>query len=163
MKERGKSVATEDDEQEMKCRWMKQRMHSELDMTRDVWLSRQEEAPVDLEVEFEMHETEQQSVIVQTEKAASRLLKQLGGDTDASAAKSPPPALPSEGRAYWAADEHADPDYDDPADDLLLDRGWDRSEGGGWDDRPRCRKPMAWGYNRTGEDAMRPPALSFAG
>ena len=120
LNERGKSVATEDDEQEMKCRWMKQRMHSELDMTRDVWLSRQEEAPVHLEVEFEMHETEQQSVIVQSEKAASRLLVQLGGDTVASAAKSPPPALPSEGRAYWAADEHPDPDHDDPAEDFLV-------------------------------------------
>ena len=76
-----------------------------------------------------------------------------------------------------AADSETDSDPEtDPADDLLLaargkptpadgDRGWDRSEseGGGWDDRPRCRKPMAWGYNRTGEDAMRPPALSFAG
>ena len=84
----------------MKCRWIKQRMHGELDITREVWLSRQEEAPVDLEVEFEMHETEQQSVIVQSEKAASRLLVKLGGDNVSSAAQSSPPALPSDGRAY---------------------------------------------------------------
>ena len=56
--------------------------------------------------------------------------------------------------------ETTDPETD-PADDLLLDRGWDRSEGGGWDDRPRCRKPMAWGYNMTGgEDATSGPFLA---
>ena len=54
--DRGKRVETEGDETAMKCRWVKQLVHRELDVAREEWLGRAEDVLVDLDVDFEMQE-----------------------------------------------------------------------------------------------------------
>ena len=50
---RGKRVETRDDEKAMKCRWVRQQIHEELDLTREAWLGSAQDVPVDLEVDFD--------------------------------------------------------------------------------------------------------------
>ena len=47
------------------------------------WMEKTDEAPIDLEVEFEMQEGEMPSVAAETEQAASRLLAELAGEPEA--------------------------------------------------------------------------------
>jgi hypothetical protein len=47
---RSKRVETADDEQLMKCRWIRQAIHLELDSVREEWAAAGEDMPVDFEV-----------------------------------------------------------------------------------------------------------------
>ena len=96
--DRDKTVQTEEDSIAMMSRWIKQRIHGELDATREIWMDTALEAPVDLEVEFEMQEAELPSVSAETECAAADLLKQLGGGADAYDETHIPDS-------YWADDD----------------------------------------------------------
>ena len=51
---RGKTIQTASDEQTMKSRWIKQRIHGELEAARESWMSTTDGLPVDIEAEFEM-------------------------------------------------------------------------------------------------------------
>ena len=96
--DRGKTVQTEDDSIAMMSRWIKQRIHGELDATQEIWMDTAVEAPVELEVEFEMQEAELPSVSAETEREAEKLLKQLGGGADAY----DEPHIPD---SYWEDDD----------------------------------------------------------
>ena len=48
---RGKIIVTDDDSACMESRWIKQRIHGELDTARETWLSHQTIVPVDLEID----------------------------------------------------------------------------------------------------------------
>ena len=77
---RGKTVQTEADEHGMKSRWVKQRVHGELDATREAYVGRSQDAPMDLEVEGDIPEAQQESLNAQTEREATRLLMELAGN-----------------------------------------------------------------------------------
>ena len=49
--DRKKSIVTEDDDQSMKCRWVRQLIHAELDSIREEHAARGEDLPVEFEVE----------------------------------------------------------------------------------------------------------------
>jgi hypothetical protein len=74
---RGKTIVTQDDETGMKTRWVKQAIHGELDNAREVWLSKQTSAPVDLEVEGGIVEGEQTSLVAEAELEATKILTAL--------------------------------------------------------------------------------------
>ena len=80
--ERGKTVQTDDDEQAMKCRWVKQSIHQELDLAREAFLGKAEDAPIDLEAEFEVSEAPQQSVVAETEREASKVMECLAAEEE---------------------------------------------------------------------------------
>ena len=81
LEKRGKKVMTADDEQCMKSRWVKQTIHKELDQVREVWLSRNGEAPVDLEVEGGIGQGEATSMVAEAEQEAQKLLAAAQGET----------------------------------------------------------------------------------
>ena len=66
---RGKTIQTAPDEQTMTSRWIKQRVHGELEAAQESWMRTYDGLPVDIEVEFDMHEGEPMSVAAETEKA----------------------------------------------------------------------------------------------
>ena len=76
---RGKRVATEQDEQAMKSRWVKQLLSRELDLTREALQHGAEEALADLDVDFDMQEPQQESLAMESEQQASALQAQLRG------------------------------------------------------------------------------------
>ena len=78
--ERGKRVETLDDEQAMKSRWVKQLIHGELDLAREAWLGSAKDAPVDLELDFEMQEPQQMSMAAESEQEAAKVLNALAVD-----------------------------------------------------------------------------------
>ena len=95
---RGKTIQTEGDEAAAKSRWIKQQIHGELDCMRESWLAKSEEAPVDLDVDYEMLEGEQQSLRQETERAASEVLAEMENSNLGEAAVHIP-------EAYWDACE----------------------------------------------------------
>ena len=50
LKTRNKHIETNEDEQDMKCRWIRQAIHLELDSVREEWATASESMPVDFEV-----------------------------------------------------------------------------------------------------------------
>ena len=64
----------------MKIRWVKQLLHGELDSVRETWLSTAADAPIDLEVEFEMPEQEQQPITAESEQEAAKVLAAVAED-----------------------------------------------------------------------------------
>ena len=50
LQSRGKCVETHEDEEHMKCRWIRQAIHAELDSVREEWAASGKELPVDFEV-----------------------------------------------------------------------------------------------------------------
>ncbi|MCP3882436.1 MAG: hypothetical protein GY701_29185, partial [Sulfitobacter sp.] len=74
---RGKEIQAEGDETTMKCRWVKQQLHGEFDVVREVWLTEQAEAPVDLDIHGSVDEADHASIIREAEEAAGKLLEGL--------------------------------------------------------------------------------------
>ena len=74
---RGKTLQTDPDHSDMKSRWVKQKIHGELDLTREDYFKKQPDVLVDLDVEFEMMEAQQTSITTETEQAAERLITQF--------------------------------------------------------------------------------------
>ena len=77
LQSRGKDTQTEADDEAMKIRWVKQRLHAEFDVVREMWIARQSETPTDLAVLGGIEEAEQGSVIKEAEEAAAQFLKDL--------------------------------------------------------------------------------------
>ena len=66
----------------MKIRWVKQRLHAEFDIVREMWIARQSETPADLDVLGGIDEAEQGSVTKEAEEAAAKLLEDLEVNAD---------------------------------------------------------------------------------
>ena len=79
LEKRGKTVQTEADENAMKSRWVRQRVHGELDATREAYIGRSQDTAVDLDVDFDMPEAQQVSLTAESEQEAARLLEELAG------------------------------------------------------------------------------------
>ena len=77
LEKRGKTVETVGDVDAMRSRWIKQRIHGELDSVRETVLGKQDESHVELDVECRIVEGEQQPLGKETEKAASELLAEI--------------------------------------------------------------------------------------
>eukprot|EP00973_Karenia_brevis_P083233 11540313-Karenia_brevis.AAC.1 len=67
LQQRGKKLQAEGDEEAIKCRWIKQSIHYELDVMREDVARSQEALPNDLEVDAEMIEAEQPSATLEAE------------------------------------------------------------------------------------------------
>ena len=80
LEKRGKTVQTEDDKRAIKSRWVRQRVHGELDATREAYVGRSKDAPMDLEVEGDIPEAQQESLNAQTEREATSLKMELAGN-----------------------------------------------------------------------------------
>ncbi len=80
LRARGKEIQAEGDEATMKCRWVKQQLHGEFDIVREVWLTEQAEAPVDLDIHGSVDEADHASIIREAEEAAGKLLEGLDRD-----------------------------------------------------------------------------------
>ncbi len=76
---RGKRIETAGDEQLMKCRWLRQLMHGELDAVRLEWESQGAEFPIDLEVEGGLVPGEELPATAEAEREAAALLEDLLG------------------------------------------------------------------------------------
>ena len=83
LRQRGKTLVTDDDEQAMKSRWVRQLLHQEMDAAREAELSRGGEPTVDFGVSGTVTETEQGSTILETEQAASKLLARTTTEEEA--------------------------------------------------------------------------------
>ena len=77
LESRGKVIQTDPDEDAMKVRWVKQRLHAEFDIAREMWFGRQSETPVDLDLLGGIDEAEQGSVTKEAEEVAAKFLKDL--------------------------------------------------------------------------------------
>ena len=79
---RGKTVQTDSDHEVMKSRWVKQKIHGELDLTREEYFKNESDVLVDLDVEYEMVQAEQPSISIETEQAAKKLITQLTAEIE---------------------------------------------------------------------------------
>ena len=77
LRERGKAVQTEHDELLMKTRWVKQRVHQELDTARERWFEETGHMPVDLDVDCAMAEGESPSITMEAEQEATKVFEHL--------------------------------------------------------------------------------------
>jgi hypothetical protein len=74
---RGKRVETLEDEQLMKCRWIRQAIHWELDVVREQWAHAGHELATEFEILGELLQGEQQPANLEAEKEALSLLEHL--------------------------------------------------------------------------------------
>ena len=77
LRSRGKDMQTVADDEAMKSRWVKQRLHAEFDIVREMWIARQSETPADLDVLGGIDEAEQGSVTKEAEEAAAKIFEDL--------------------------------------------------------------------------------------
>ena len=76
--ERGKTCQTELDAQAMQCRWVRLRLHGELDAVREAFAAQGESLPVDLDVEGGLIEcAREEPVTVEAERQAEAIAEQL--------------------------------------------------------------------------------------
>ena len=78
LRDRGKTVQTENDEAAMKCRWLRLTIHKELDVCREcIGSAASVGMPIELEVEGAMIEAPMESISKEAEKEATELLGAL--------------------------------------------------------------------------------------
>ena len=77
LESRGKVIQTDPDEDAMKVRWVKQRLHAEFNIMREMLFGRQSEIAVDLDLLGGIDEAEQGSVTKEAEEVAVKFLKDL--------------------------------------------------------------------------------------
>ena len=115
---RGKRVETEDDEQLMKCRWVRQLIHGELDAVRETCAAAGEDLPVDFEVDGEILEGQQKPANAEAREQATALLRDLqaqGHGAQSSLADSVAGAF-----ADAPLNEDADVDGEEPNSHLII-------------------------------------------
>ena len=74
---RGKTIQTDRDVEEMQCRWLRLAIHAELDALREECAVRDEEMPVELEVEGGLVEGEAQSLGLEAEREAAAMVEDM--------------------------------------------------------------------------------------
>ena len=80
MTARGKTAQTEHDMRLLKCRWVKQQLHGELDALREECAALGQELPIDLEVEGGLVQAEEESATLEAEKEAAAVLQAVRAD-----------------------------------------------------------------------------------
>ena len=81
MHKRRKTIETEQDEHVLQCRWIRQKIHLELDFVREDWAQAHGDLPVELDVEAAIEEGEAPSIGADAEAAATALLEDLREQT----------------------------------------------------------------------------------
>jgi len=131
LRERGKTVQTENDELLMKTRWVKQRVHQELDTAREMWFEESGHMPVDLDVDCAMVEGESPSITMEAEQEATKVIEHLRQQQADLAGvpclEVPGPCAGREDAAEW----HGAPvphGCDEEEDEHQIDDGWDSED-----------------------------------
>ena len=124
LRERDKRVESAEDEQLMKCRWVRQIIHGELDSVRERLGGRGEELPIDLEVEGELLQGEQLPANAEAELEATALLQDLRQQQSSSIGT----AVRPEAVDIW--DDFDDWWHDDDPDAWGVDHTLDAEYGG---------------------------------